>query len=58
LKRNRGKIVLNRETLRAMTVEGPELRRLVGGYVTLNTCGMPCTKLCTQGGCTVFHCPP
>jgi len=54
MKKNRKKIVLHRETLRAMTVDGPELRRLLGGYKTENTCGTPCSDQCTQAGlCTI-----
>ncbi len=60
MKKSRSKIVLNRETLRALTVNGPDLRRLLGGYKTQNTCGNPCTDLCTQAGlCTIAPpCPP
>jgi hypothetical protein len=54
MKKNRKKITLSRETLRALTVEGPELRRLLGAYKTQDTCGRPCSALCTQAGlCTI-----
>ena len=59
MKKNRKKIALNRETLLAMTVEGPALRHLAGGYKTQNTCGQPCTDQCTQASlCSIATCPP